>query len=163
MAVLIVTYDLRTPKDYHDLFEAIKKQADSGKWWHYMTSTWLLSTSKTPQQVVEAIQQYLDNQDTLFVCELNPTYQGRLPKAAWDWIESELRHPVGYFLSQLVGPTNPAVAPTGTPPNPFFGSPGTLPDPGTVVKLSDMLDPSKPSKGVLDFLLDPTPKKPGER
>ena len=88
--VIIITYDLRTPKDYHDFFEAIKAQGEAGKWWHYMSSTWLLSTTKTPQEITDAIATHLESQDSLFVCELTPNYQGRLPKAAWDWITSEL-------------------------------------------------------------------------
>ena len=85
--ILIVTYDLRSPKDYHDFYEAVKVQ---GKWWHYMASTWLLSTTKTPQEVADAIFPYMDAQDLLFVCELSNKYQGRLPKPAWDWINQEL-------------------------------------------------------------------------
>jgi len=88
--ILIITYDLKTPKDYHDFYEAIKAQGEQGKWWHYMASTWLLSTNKTPQQVADAIRPHLDQQDLFFVCELSPNYQGWLPKPAWDWIHSEL-------------------------------------------------------------------------
>jgi hypothetical protein len=87
--ILIITYDLRTPKDYHDFYETIKAQGEQGKWWHYMASTWLLSTTKPPQAVVDALRPHMDNQDFLFVCELSPNYQGWLPKPAWDWIGSE--------------------------------------------------------------------------
>jgi hypothetical protein len=61
--ILIITYDLRTPKDYHDFYEAIKAQGEQGKWWHYMASTWLLSTMKTPQEVFDAVHPHLDKQD----------------------------------------------------------------------------------------------------
>jgi hypothetical protein len=149
--VIIITYDLRTPKDYHDFFEAIKAQGGQGKWWHYMSSTWLLSTTKTPQEIADAIAPHLESQDSLFVCELSPNYQGRLPKAAWDWITSELNtNPLaniygGIFASgsapkpDLPMPPNPF-----STPNPFFGEPGKL-------------------KGLSDLLGKITPKKPGER
>jgi hypothetical protein len=154
--VIIITYDLRTPKDYHDFFEAIKAQGEAGKWWHYMSSTWLLSTTKTPQEITDAIATHLESQDSLFVCELTPNYQGRLPKAAWDWITSELNtSPLAKLYGGLFGTMPPAPVPGYTPPpelpkkgplfgdNPFFGEPGKL--------------------GKLSDLLGKTPKKPGER
>jgi hypothetical protein len=114
--ILIVTYDLRTPKDYHDFYEVVKAQ---GKWWHYMASTWLLSTDRTPQQVAEAIQEKLDPQDLFFVCELAPQYQGRLPKPAWDWINSELKAP--FDLAALAGLSSPGPSAMPPPPPPLFG------------------------------------------
>ena len=102
--ILIVTYDLKTPKDYHDFYEAIKAQGTEGKWWHYMSSTWLLSTNKSPQQVVDAIRPHLEPQDLLFACELAANYQGWLPKPAWDWIDSELR-PYSHLAQILAGPS----------------------------------------------------------
>jgi hypothetical protein len=132
--VLIITYDLRTPKDYHDFYEAIKLQGEQGKWWHYMTSTWLLSTTKTPQQVFDAIHPHLDNQDFLLVCELSPNYQGWLPKQAWDWINAELGisnlyggifgHPTP--VAPIPGYVPPGVVPPGLPPPPRFQKPETL-------------------------------------
>ena len=130
MSVLIITYDLRTPKDYHDFYEAIKAQGEQGKWWHYMASTWLLSTGKSPAQVVDAIQSYLEAQDSLFVCQLSPSYQGRLPKQAWDWINAELQldfSGLATTLSALAGSSAPR------PSNPFLdagiGALKGLPDP----------------------------------
>src|SRR5579863_1682378 len=113
--ILIITYDLKTPRDYHDFYETLKAQADPGKWWHFMASTWIISTRKTPQQVVEALRQdkYLDPADTIFVCELFPNYQGWLPKPAWDWLRDELGQPQSAYnylnaLGALSGgPTNP--------------------------------------------------------
>ena len=114
--ILIVTYDLKTPKDYHDFYEVVKIQ---GKWWHYMASTWLLATEKTPQQVADAIQEKLDPQDLFFVCELAPSYQGRLPKPAWDWINAELRAPFDYAaaISSLTAMNPPPSPPTATLPD----------------------------------------------
>lgn len=119
--ILIITYDLKTPKDYHDFFEAIKAQGEQGKWWHYMTSTWLLSTNKTPKEVAEAIQPKMDTQDLLFVCQLAPQYQGWLPKAAWDWIAAELPTFDLSLLLRPMGMTPPPSAPTGGIPNLFTG------------------------------------------
>ncbi len=144
--ILIVTYDLRTPKDYHDFFEAIKAQGEQGKWWHYMSSTWLLSTSKTPQAVFDAIHPHLDKQDFVFVCEMASNYQGWLPKPAWDWIAAEfpaVNSTIGAYLAGLAALNNPGTAVPGldTPPAP-------IPMPGF--------------NSFADLLTSP-PKKPGER
>jgi hypothetical protein len=149
--VIIITYDLRTPKDYHDFYEAIKSQADSGKWWHYMTSTWLLSTTRSPQQVADAVQPYLDAQDFLFVCELTSNYQGRLPKPAWDWIQSEL---APNYLTALLGsaPTAPILPGFQSPPNLYTPPTNPFFEPGKTMKLEDLITK-----------LPPPPKKPGER
>jgi hypothetical protein len=125
--ILIITYDLRTPKDYHDFYEAIKAQGEEGKWWHYMASTWLLSTTKTPQQVSDAIHPHLAEQDLLFVCELNPNYQGWLPKPAWDWINSELKPPFDY-LTAIASLGNPLVPPP-RPPNALLEALSKIPPP----------------------------------
>jgi hypothetical protein len=101
MTILIVTYDLKSPKDYHDFYEAIKAQ---GKWWRYMQASWILSTEKTPQQVMEAIKPHMDPMDFLFVCELKANYQGWLPKPAWEWLGNELpQDPALAALAALFG------------------------------------------------------------
>jgi hypothetical protein len=127
--ILIVTYDLRSPKDYHVFYEAVKQQ---GTWWHYMASTWLLSTQKTPQEVVDAILPHMDAQDLLFVCELTNKYQGRLPKPAWDWIKQEL--PEYSFLNALAAMS---------PPPPVPGS------------LADLLKPPKKEEPFSPFSVPP--------
>ena len=144
MAVLIITYDLRTPKDYHDFYEAIKSQGEQGKWWHYMTSTWLLSTTKNPQQVFDAIHPHLDTQDFLLVCELSANYQGWLPKQAWDWVKSELPVP-NPFWSGFAALSRIPPPPGLEPSNPFLAGTG------------------KGHTSLADLLGNIAPKKPGER
>ena len=127
--ILIVTYDLRSPKDYHEFYEAVKKQ---GKWWHYMASTWLLSTQKTPQEVVDAILPHMDVQDLLFVCELSAKYQGRLPKPAWEWINQELPEYNPILSAFFGGPGAGTTSPIGGPIAPT-----------TVGSLADLFNPPK--------------------
>ena len=83
--ILIVTYDLKVVRDYTPLYEALKLQ---GHWWHYLASTWLIDTSKTPQQVWEAVQPHLDQRDFILIAEMGQQHQGWLPKDAWEWITS---------------------------------------------------------------------------
>jgi hypothetical protein len=129
--ILVVTYDLRSPKDYHEFYEAVKLQ---GKWWHYMASTWLLSTTKTPTEVVDAIFPHMDPQDLLFVCELTNKYQGRLPKVAWDWIKAELPE-YNYWaaLHALAGPPTMPPTPARTIAELLGGTSPTKEDPASIL------------------------------
>ena len=87
--ILTVTYELRGPYNYLPFYEAIKKQ---GKWWHYLASTWLISTSKTPKEVYNEIAPLMLNTDSLLIAEMGSSQsQGWLPKAAWDWIQQQQR------------------------------------------------------------------------
>ncbi len=98
--ILFVTYDLKSGRDYNPFYEALKRQ---GPWWHYVASTWLISTSKTPQEVVDATHQYMDAQDSLLVAEMGAHYQGYLPKPAWDWINQQQPHSVNIFTTLTGG------------------------------------------------------------
>jgi hypothetical protein len=133
--ILIVTYHLKGTKDYHDFYEVVKTQ---GKWWHYLASTWLLSTTRIPQEVVDAIHPQMDPQDLLFVCELAPRYQGWLPKQAWDWINAELQQPS--LFPPLVGAPQPAPSPFKLAPIPATPSVFTPVSPlGKIPSLADIL------------------------
>jgi hypothetical protein len=103
--ILIVSYDLKTKRDYNLFYESLKQQ---GNWWHYLASTWLLSTMKSPEEVANAVHPFLDPQDSLFVAEMGSRFNGFLPKPAWDWINGQIQSPaVASFFSSLVG-TPPA-------------------------------------------------------
>jgi hypothetical protein len=86
--VLIVTYDLKTPNvNYAPFYEALKKQDG---WWHHISSAWLISTTKTPQQLHAELAPFLNNKDFILITQVTPPYWGSLPKEAWDWIAVHL-------------------------------------------------------------------------
>jgi len=86
--VLLVTYDLRTPgRDYKTFYEVLKQQ---GAWWHYITSSWLIATSKSVQDVYNALGQHLSQQDFILVVPVHKPALGYLPKDAWDWINTNV-------------------------------------------------------------------------
>jgi hypothetical protein len=85
--ILLVTLDLRTVGSNKALFDAIKAQ---GVWWHYMRPTWLIYTSKSPNEVVEALRPYIQGHGRMLVAQLQRPYQGHLPKEAWEWIRKRL-------------------------------------------------------------------------
>jgi hypothetical protein len=110
--ILIVSYDLKDVRDYSQLYEMLKRQG-TNSWWHYLSSTWLLSTSRTPQEVFEAIKPYLGPQDFVLVGEFNQSnYYGWLPQEAWDWIAAQRQPmlPNLAALSALAGKVPPSHA-----------------------------------------------------
>ena len=83
--ILVVTYDLKTPgKDYGPLYEVLKQQ---GQWWHYITSTWLIYTAKTPLEVHAAVTPHIAVQDYVLIASFERPYWGQLPKDAWGWLK----------------------------------------------------------------------------
>lgn len=81
--ILIVSYDLKTCRDYTGFYETLQQQ---GPWWHYLASTWLINTANSPETLANAVRPYMDPQDSLLVAEMGIRFQGFLPKQAWDWI-----------------------------------------------------------------------------
>jgi len=82
--ILVVTYDLSGPAGaYGDFYDALRRQ---GTWWHYLKSTWLLSSDKSPKEVFDALQPHMRPSDHILIVEMGESYYGSLPKAAWDWI-----------------------------------------------------------------------------
>ena len=87
--VLLVTYDLKTAgKNYAPFYEALKNQ---GTWWHYLSSTWLIKTTKTHIEVYNAIAPHITIRDHVLIVPITRPYWGLLPKDAWDWINKHLQ------------------------------------------------------------------------
>lgn len=88
MKAYSITYDLKNPgRDYKKLYEAIKA---SGKWWHYLESTWLVVTDETSQQIWNRIGRTIDDNDFVLIIEVRKDVHGWLPKDAWDWIYTNI-------------------------------------------------------------------------
>jgi hypothetical protein len=83
--VLLITYDLKTAGwNYDPFFSALKNQ---GNWLHYITSTWLIYTTSTPEGVYAAISPHLSDKDFVLILPVNKPAFGLLPQDAWDWIQ----------------------------------------------------------------------------
>jgi hypothetical protein len=86
--VLLVTYDLKAAThNYSPFYEALKQQ---GEWWHYLSSTWLIATTKTPQELYNAVVKNIVTTDYLLIVPVKRPYWGYLPQDAWDWINVHL-------------------------------------------------------------------------
>lgn len=87
--ILFVTYNQTGQATGNsEFFKALQAQ---GPWWHYINTTWLIDTQKTPQQVFDALRPMLGTNDRLLVGELGNRYQGWLPKDAWEWINARMK------------------------------------------------------------------------
>ena len=84
----VVSYDLRKQgKDYIGLFEQLKH---SRRWWHYLDSTWLISTEESPSELYNRLVAHLDADDRILIIGAGNHIQGWLPKDAWEWIYREI-------------------------------------------------------------------------
>ena len=86
--MLIVNLDLHGPAASYDaLYAEIRRQ---GTWWHYMRWTWIIQTSRTPDQVVDSLKPFITGPDRLLVTYLTRPYQGLLSKEEWAWINERI-------------------------------------------------------------------------
>lgn len=83
--VYVVSYDLRKQgKNYIGLTEQLQF---SPGWWHYLASTWLISTSESATQLYNRLTPHLDKDDSILIVEAGNHIQGWLPKDAWEWLQ----------------------------------------------------------------------------
>lgn len=88
MKAFSINYDLKTPgRNYTALYDAIKA---SGKWWHYLDSTWIVVTNEDANQIWKRLASTIDKNDYLLVIEVLDNVQGWLPKDAWNWIHENV-------------------------------------------------------------------------
>jgi hypothetical protein len=88
MQVLLVTYDLKTANhNYSPFYDTLKQQ---GTWWHYLASTWLIATTKTPSELYGAVVSHITTSDSLLIAPIRRPFWGYLPRDAWDWLNTHV-------------------------------------------------------------------------
>ena len=88
MAVYVVSYDLRKPgRDYKGLSDELQHSPD---WWHYLESTWLISTREDANQLYNRLREHLDVDDSILIVQAGTDVQGWLPEEAHKWIQRSL-------------------------------------------------------------------------
>ena len=89
MPVYTVSYDLNRPgQNYTDLIAELES---SPGWWHFLKSSWLISTNETPDQLWNRISRHVDKSDFVLIMEVTNRKSGWLPQDAWDWINNNVR------------------------------------------------------------------------
>ena len=88
MSVYMISYDLHSPtSNREDVEESIKSL---GTWCKYLTTTFLVSTSKNLDTVQDAAIKHLDNNDRMIVCRVEKPIRGWLSQDQWNWISQNL-------------------------------------------------------------------------
>ena len=88
MTAFSINYDLKKPgRDYSGLYAEIKR---SGKWWHYLDSTWIVITAETAKQIWNRLEKHVDKNDSMLIIEVRDNVQGWLPEDAWKWIHANV-------------------------------------------------------------------------
>jgi len=85
--ILLVSYDLKVPgRDYAKLFETLKSASG---WWHYLESTWVLSTTDSVAAWTDRIRATMDENDLFIIIDITgKTRNGWLTKDAWEWLKN---------------------------------------------------------------------------
>jgi hypothetical protein len=87
MAVLLITYDLRTPgQNYPDLLKYIKSFAFA----RLSESSYAIETNLSPDTVQARVRQLIDANDHVYVVNLKRPYSGFGPKEVNDWLTDNL-------------------------------------------------------------------------
>ncbi|AYW50829.1 hypothetical protein C7H83_10285 [Tetragenococcus halophilus] len=71
----MISYDLSEPgQKYEDVFDAIKS---FGSYINLQKSFWLVRSNLTPNQMSNKLENVIDENDSLFICELVDNYAGQ--------------------------------------------------------------------------------------
>lgn len=94
MKFFAIIYDLRQPgRKYDELYDAIKDTAGEGNWQHPMESFWTIAISdfsdKNTESLYNALRQYIDDNDSLFISRIDIHHQGWMPKSFWRWFKEK--------------------------------------------------------------------------
>lgn len=88
MSVYNISYDLRkTGQDYSGLIKELER---SPSWWHFLGSTWLVSTRESASELWERISAHVDENDSILIIRVSPESSGWLPEEAWKWIREHI-------------------------------------------------------------------------
>lgn len=84
-----ISYDLRQPgRSYTDLYDAIKKCDTNCQ--HPLESNWYIRSSLSAQEIYSSLRPHIDDNDLLFVVEINSNnQQGWMLRTFWNWIKEE--------------------------------------------------------------------------
>lgn len=83
MPTYLITYDIRPPgQNYDKIYEYIKAHPYA----HVGTSTWLIDSIKSVNQISDDIGRITDGNDAYYVFTINGLYAGRGPQAVNNWI-----------------------------------------------------------------------------
>lgn len=70
MATILIAYDIHPSAS--DACERVTDVIRSlGEWWHHLKSTWLLKTSRTPEQIRDLLKEHVGSDDQLLIVDIS--------------------------------------------------------------------------------------------
>ncbi|WP_057876424.1 hypothetical protein [Liquorilactobacillus aquaticus] len=85
----IISYDLNDPgQRYNDVKETIEDFSIASR--ELQRSVWLIRSESSPDDITDALHKVMDENDSLFVCELKNNRQGLASKKDWEFIRESL-------------------------------------------------------------------------
>ena len=88
MNIFIISYDLKAPTYNRERVEKVIESL--GTWCKYVSTTYLLKTEKSINEVNKTIINALDGNDNMIVCKVQKPICGYLSQKRWDWINSNI-------------------------------------------------------------------------
>lgn len=84
----MISYDLNSPtKNRLDVENSIKSL---GNWCKYVSTTFLVSSYKSLNEVQSIATNYLDSNDQMIICKIQKPINGWLSQEQWNWIHNNL-------------------------------------------------------------------------
>jgi len=83
----LISYNIRENRDTNAFYNAIQ---NSGIWWHYFETTWIVRSDENSNQIYERLSPFVGTTvEYLLIVKIDPNdEQGWLPQEAWDWIRN---------------------------------------------------------------------------
>ena len=85
---LLISFSFKSGETIVPQIRASINQAKD--WYRYAPNCWIVYTNRSPEKWYEILKPKLNDDDHMFICELNiGNRQGWLPQGAWDWLDKE--------------------------------------------------------------------------
>lgn len=88
MNTYMISYDLNSPTKNRTAVEDSIKSL--GSWCRYVSTTFLVSSSKNVDDVQDIVTKHLDSNDSMIICKVQKPIKGWLSQDQWDWIHKNI-------------------------------------------------------------------------
>ena len=84
----MISYDLYAPT--HNRQQVEDSIESLGTWCKYLTTTYLVKTYKSSDEVQNIATKFLDGNDKMIICNIKKPIKGWLSKEKWNWISANI-------------------------------------------------------------------------
>ena len=88
MNIFMISYDLNSPTRNRTLVENDIKSL--GTWCKYVSTTFLVRSYKSINEVRNVAIRNLDGNDRMIICKVQKPIEGWLPNENWNWINANI-------------------------------------------------------------------------